>query len=100
MSFNTIVKFGVGTLFLLNLVGYLRHLTFDYWNKPTSDKEIIVENCENIFTLINDIHHYARATKIKIHEHLSCYQKGRDFYKLFYNYLLFFNKKVFLRIFL
>ena len=89
MTLITIVKFSVGTLFFLNLVGYLRHLTLDYWAKPKSEKEISVENCENIYTLINDIHHYARASKVKVADHLSCYQKVRNFFHLCYNCLYF-----------
>ena len=75
MSVSSIITFFIGTIFLLNLVGYVRYLTLDYWTKASSGKEITVENCENIFSLINDINHYAKASKIKVNEHLLCYQK-------------------------
>ena len=68
---------------LINTVGFFKHYTNNFWTKSLkSNKELIISDCEYIYKEVNDIHHYVKALKIKVNEHLPCRQRVTFIYSL------------------
>ncbi len=66
------VKYSLIGLVFINAIGFLIHHTSSFWKKTKSSKELTISNCEYVFRELNDINHFVKAKKIKVHEHLGC----------------------------
>ena len=73
---NNVWNLSIAAFFLINSIGYVKFYTSNFWTKNTkSNKELTVNHCQYIFKEVNDIHHFVKAYKIKVPDHLSCYRR-------------------------
>lgn len=71
----SLIKLSLVLFILINTIGFFKHYTSNFWTKTKGTKELTISNCEYVFKEINDINHFVKAKKIKVHEHLGCKQR-------------------------